>query len=59
MRQGLLLLGVSLITAFIGICVAEWLTFDTYAAEVESCGITHATLVEKATLPELVVVSLP
>ncbi|MBQ8517775.1 MAG: hypothetical protein IJ498_09385 [Akkermansia sp.] len=59
MRKLLLLSLLSGITAFAGICVAEWLTFDTYAAEVESRGITHATLVEKATIPELVVVSLP
>lgn len=59
MRTWLLITGISYTAAFIGTCVAEWLTFDTYAAEVESRGITHATLVEKATIPELVVVSLP
>lgn len=59
MRPWLLITGISSIAAFIGTCVAEWLTFDTYAAEVASRGITHAELVEKPTFAELALVSLP
>lgn len=58
-RKLLLLAILSTAIAFIGTCVAEWLTFDTYAAEVASRGITHAELVEKPTFAELALVSLP
>ncbi len=58
-RKLLLLAILSTAIAFIGTCLTEWLTFDTYAAEVESCGITHAELVEKPTFAELALVSLP
>lgn len=59
MRPWLLITGISYITAFIGTCVAEWLTFDTYAAEVASRGISPAELVENPTFAELALVSLP
>lgn len=59
MHKLLLLIGISLLTAFIGTCAAEWLTFDAYAEEVASRGITHAELVEKPTFAELSLVSLP
>lgn len=58
-RKLLLLAILSTAIAFVGTSVAEWLTFDTYAAEVERRSITHAGLVEKPTFLEPAFVSLP
>ena len=59
MRKLICLVLVCACVALGGVWLTELLTFDIYAAEVASRGITHAELVEQASLLELAFVSLP
>ena len=59
MRKLICLVLVCACVALGGVWLTELLTFDIYASEVASRGITHAELVEQASLLELAFVSLP
>lgn len=50
---------VSETVALGGVWLSELFTFEAYAAEVASRGISHAELVEQASLLEMVIVSQP